>query len=142
MALARVHVVGGPAAIDRPADGLAYWLDDAIRCVRGVSPPAGARRVVAHALLLVVVFVLLAGPWLQSIWTAVPLDDASEDAWLIVRVLDWVRHALATAPSTLFDPPINFPRPASSPARSTSSGARCCSRRFAGSRAARWRRRT
>jgi hypothetical protein len=60
---------------------------------------------------LVGVFVVLALPWFQHLRTALPADDATEDAWLVLWVLEWVRHALGTAPSQLFDPPVNWPAP-------------------------------
>ena len=68
---------------------------------------AAARRVLLVGLVLV-----LALPWLPHVFTHLPADDAAEDAWLIVWVLDWGRHVLATSPGTLFHPPLNWPAPA------------------------------
>jgi hypothetical protein len=62
-------------------------------------------------LVLVAIVVVLALPWLPNLYSRLPVDDASDDAWLIVWVLDWVRHVLVTAPRTLFDPPLNWPAP-------------------------------
>jgi hypothetical protein len=61
--------------------------------------------------LLLAVVLVLALPWLPHVYSELPVDDASDDAWLIVWVLDWVRHALAIAPRALFDPPLNWPAP-------------------------------
>ncbi|HEY0988810.1 MAG TPA: hypothetical protein VGD80_17205, partial [Kofleriaceae bacterium] len=61
--------------------------------------------------MLVGLFLVLGLPWIRHAWTALPADDAVDDAWLVFWVLDWVRHALATAPTTLFDPPVNWPAP-------------------------------
>jgi hypothetical protein len=61
--------------------------------------------------LLLAIVLILALPWLPHVYSKLPVDDASDDAWLIVWVLDWVRHALATAPRMLFDPPLNWPAP-------------------------------
>lgn len=61
--------------------------------------------------MLVGLFLVLGLPWIRHAWTALPADDAIDDAWLVFWVLDWVRHALATAPTTLFDPPVNWPAP-------------------------------
>jgi hypothetical protein len=66
---------------------------------------------VARTVLFVLLFAILGLPWLERGWTQLPLEDTTEDAWLIVWVLDWVRYALVTDPRTLFDPPINYPAP-------------------------------
>jgi hypothetical protein len=71
----------------------------------------GTRRIVVGSGLLLAILLVLALPWLRHAWTALPADDAPEDAWLILWVLDWVRHAIATAPGALFDPPLNWPAP-------------------------------
>src|SRR5262245_41584841 len=62
-------------------------------------------------------FAVAARPWIGSMATAIP--DAARtgnpawgaDARLIVWILAWVAHALATAPSGLFDAPIFHPIP-------------------------------
>lgn len=64
-----------------------------------------------RAALLVGLFLVLGLPWIRRAWTALPADDAVDDAWLVMWVLDWVRHALATSPARLFDPPVNWPAP-------------------------------
>lgn len=69
------------------------------------------RRVGLRRVLLLAIVLALALPWLPHVHSRLPVDDASDDAWLIVWVLDWVRHALATAPRALFDPPLNWPAP-------------------------------
>jgi hypothetical protein len=61
--------------------------------------------------LLLAVVLVLALPWLPHVYSKLPVDDASDDARLIVWVLDWVRHALGTSPRALFDPPLNWPAP-------------------------------
>ena len=69
------------------------------------------RRIGLRRVLLLAVVLVLALPWLPHVYSKLPVDDASDDAWLIVWVLDWVRHAIATAPRALFDPPLNWPAP-------------------------------
>src|SRR5262245_27498163 len=68
-------------------------------------------RGIGRRALLVGAVLVLALPWLGHVHTALPVDDASDDAWLIVWVLAWVRHVLATRPSALFEPPLNWPAP-------------------------------
>ena len=57
-------------------------------------------------------FAFLALPWLGKAATTVPLTSDPYDAQLIVWLLAWVAHALATQPLHLFDAPINYPAPA------------------------------
>jgi hypothetical protein len=92
--------------------------------------------------VLVGVFVVLALPWLRRAWTALPVDDATEDAWLVLWVLEWVRHTLGTAPSQLFDPPVNWPAPRQLAGSEHFLASQLATHRFVGSRAARSRRRT
>ncbi|HXJ33122.1 MAG TPA: hypothetical protein VMS22_03710 [Candidatus Eisenbacteria bacterium] len=70
---------------------------------------ATARAVVVDCAAYVAIFGVLAAPWLARAATALPSDIASRDAWLILWVLDWGTHALATSPAKLFDPPVNYP---------------------------------
>jgi hypothetical protein len=69
-------------------------------------------RTMAGAFAYLVVFAVLAGPWWRHMRDAIPADDVPQDGWLILWVLDWCRHALATAPTWLFDAPVNYPAPA------------------------------
>ncbi|HXJ34689.1 MAG TPA: hypothetical protein VMS22_11715 [Candidatus Eisenbacteria bacterium] len=65
--------------------------------------------VIRTVVVYVIVFAILGWPWLRMASAGLPADDAPADAWLIVWVLEWVSHALGTAPTALFDPPINYP---------------------------------
>jgi hypothetical protein len=81
-------------------------------CVESMAVGGGQwRRIVVRRVLLLAVVLVLVLPWLGHVFTHLPADDASDDAWLIVWVLDWVHNALATAPRGLFDPPVNHPAP-------------------------------
>jgi hypothetical protein len=50
--------------------------------------------------------------WLPRTATAIPAASHLYDAQLIVFILAWVAHALATDPGRLFDAPIDYPAPA------------------------------
>ncbi len=63
-----------------------------------------------------VVFGVLAAPWLRVASHAIPRAHNTpfvyaDDARLIIWVLGWVAHALATSPGTIVDAPINYPAP-------------------------------
>lgn len=72
-------------------------------------PMRGARVLASY----VAVFALLTAPWLARITEALPTNSvwARGDTRLLTWILWWVAHALTTAPSTLFDAPINHPAP-------------------------------
>jgi hypothetical protein len=57
----------------------------------------------------VLLFVALDFPWVRVIDHAVPREGWMGDAGILVLVLGWVTHALATAPARLYELPINFP---------------------------------
>jgi hypothetical protein len=61
------------------------------------------------------VFAILAFPWLATGRSAIPAHESElhflPDAKLLVWVLAWVAHALTTAPSSLFDANIFHPAP-------------------------------
>ena len=59
----------------------------------------------------VLVFGVLAAPWLREAADAIPGGDYGSDSVLIVWVLAWVAHALLTCPTEIASPPINFPAP-------------------------------
>ncbi len=60
----------------------------------------------------VVAFGLLAAPLLPAIAAALPQGPNREDEELIVWILCWVAHALATNPLGVFEANINYPAPA------------------------------
>ncbi|MBY0277482.1 hypothetical protein K2Z84_19290, partial [Candidatus Binatia bacterium] len=59
-------------------------------------------------------FALLAAPWLAAAGSALPLSSAyaHDDTQLLTWIPWWVSHALLHHPQALFDAPINYPAPA------------------------------
>src|SRR5262245_61387248 len=73
---------------------------------------SGALSLLAY----VAVFAVLAWPWLEGAVDSVPRSVGTpfvyaDDARFIILVLGWVAHALARAPLSLFDLPIEHPAP-------------------------------
>src|SRR5882724_3152341 len=60
----------------------------------------------------VLVFALLAIPWLREAAFALPVHIYSQDSVLIVWVLAWVAHSIVACPREILNAPINFPAPA------------------------------
>jgi len=83
---------------------------------RGPDPGSRASRTGALASLgaYLVVFFLLALPWLRAATHAIPAGGAAvgwSDAQLAAWVLAWTAHALVTQPAHLFDANIHHPAP-------------------------------
>lgn len=74
-----------------------------------------SRRHVRKSLVgYIVLFAVLMLPWERVATHAAPAGyiGASADQWLVVWILAWVAHAIATDPLHVFDANINFPAPA------------------------------
>ena len=77
--------------------------------------PASRREICIAALVAVVVFLIVAWPWVRDAATSIPdgsrADDLAGgvDARLVIWILSWDVHALLTQPLHLFDANIVYP---------------------------------
>ncbi len=76
----------------------------------GAAARSGARPWIAFA-LYVAVFAVAAHRWIAAAASGFSAGTSPYDSRFIAWIQAWIVHALATAPSTLFDAPINWPAP-------------------------------
>jgi hypothetical protein len=96
-----------------PARDATARLDRGVDSPFARSPAVGEseswRSILSFLASYLLGFALLAADWLRVARMELPEDVYRGDGWLIVWVMTWVSRALAFAPTTLFDAPVNVP---------------------------------